>query len=46
MKPTHILPTVMIVLSLGLAVHYAVDHNVRMTIYLGICAIIIASVTF
>jgi hypothetical protein len=46
MKSTHILPTVMIVLSLGAAVFYAFAHNIRMTIYWTASAVIIASVTF
>lgn len=46
MKFVLVLPTVMLVLSLGAAAMYAVDGDVRKTIYWLAAAAITASVTY
>lgn len=46
MKSTQVLPMLMIVLSVGAAIVYAVQKDARHAIYWTASAVLIASVTF
>ena len=46
MKPEQVLPSIMIILSVGAAIVYACHHNWRLTIYWTAAAVLTTSVTF